>query len=215
MTPTAGTPSTSSAISVAHTGTPRTKFFVPSIGSTTHCLPWNSRVPPNSSPNTESSGRCSASRARSSFSASRSASVAGVMSGLVCTRRSTAPNRCIVNASASAARSRASVRSSGGELSGVGEVSGVGDVIAVVLPCRVWWKSRSCCSSSVPSRSWRPPGSCDAAARAATGFPARYWSPASARALTASPASSTSPSPVSSTVPRSTSTWSTRDWPST
>ena len=31
-TPTTGTPSVSSAISVAQTGTPRTKFFVPSIG---------------------------------------------------------------------------------------------------------------------------------------------------------------------------------------
>src|SRR5689334_11602403 len=53
-TPTSGTPSTSSAISVAHTGTPRTKFLVPSIGSTTQCRPAKAVAPPNSSPNTES-----------------------------------------------------------------------------------------------------------------------------------------------------------------
>ena len=38
-TPATGTPSCNSAINVAHTGTPRTKFLVPSIGSITHCLP--------------------------------------------------------------------------------------------------------------------------------------------------------------------------------
>ena len=52
-----GTPSCSSAINVAHTGTPRTKFLVPSIGSITHCLPLKVVVPPNSSPSTGSSGR--------------------------------------------------------------------------------------------------------------------------------------------------------------
>src|SRR3954453_13710770 len=35
-TPTTTSSSTMSEISVAHTGTPRTKFLVPSIGSTTH-----------------------------------------------------------------------------------------------------------------------------------------------------------------------------------
>src|ERR1700682_6717383 len=56
-TPTTGTPSESNALSVAHTGTPRTKFLVPSIGSITHCRPSISTVPPSSSPNTESLGR--------------------------------------------------------------------------------------------------------------------------------------------------------------
>src|ERR1700676_2157597 len=57
MTPTTGTPSESNAISVAHTGTPRTKFLVPSMGSITHCRPLISTLPPSSSPNTESLGR--------------------------------------------------------------------------------------------------------------------------------------------------------------
>ncbi len=55
-TPTTGTPLSTRAIRVAQTGTPRTKFFVPSIGSMIHCrgpLP----VVPNSSPSTESRGR--------------------------------------------------------------------------------------------------------------------------------------------------------------
>jgi len=55
-TPTTGTPLSTSAIRVAQTGTPRTKFFVPSIGSMIHCrLP--RPVVPNSSPYTESRGR--------------------------------------------------------------------------------------------------------------------------------------------------------------
>src|SRR6202012_135674 len=45
-TPTDGTPSSSSAINVAQTGTPRTKFLVPSIGSMIHCLPVKVVVPP-------------------------------------------------------------------------------------------------------------------------------------------------------------------------
>lgn len=40
-TPTVGTPSSSNAIRVAQIGTPRTKFLVPSIGSTTHWRPVN------------------------------------------------------------------------------------------------------------------------------------------------------------------------------
>src|SRR5699024_7403615 len=48
--PTFGTPSSSRLIRVAHTGTPRTKFFVPSIGSMTHWRPSKCASPPNSSP---------------------------------------------------------------------------------------------------------------------------------------------------------------------
>ena len=60
-TPSTASSPSSSAIRVAHTGTPRTKFFVPSIGSMTQ-----RRAPcpstPNSSPETASSGRSRASR---------------------------------------------------------------------------------------------------------------------------------------------------------
>ncbi len=55
-TPTTGTPLSTNAIRVAQTGTPRTKFFVPSIGSMTHCRAPRPVVP-NSSPSTESRGR--------------------------------------------------------------------------------------------------------------------------------------------------------------
>ena len=64
-TPTMGTPSSSNAINVAHTGTPRTKLLVPSIGSSTHWRPAKTAVPPNSSPSTTSSGRSWASVSRS------------------------------------------------------------------------------------------------------------------------------------------------------
>ena len=112
-TPTTGTPSRNRAIRVAHTGTPRTKFLVPSIGSITHCRPAKAVVPPNSSPSTGSSGRRCASVSRSAVSTERSASVTGVRSGLVSTLRSCAPNRARVSVSAWSASVRASARSSG------------------------------------------------------------------------------------------------------
>ena len=49
-TPTTGSPSTSREMRVAQTGTPRTKFFVPSMGSMTHWRPEDSGTPPSSSP---------------------------------------------------------------------------------------------------------------------------------------------------------------------
>ena len=61
-----GAPSTSSAISVAQTGTPRTKFFVPSIGSTTHCRP-ASRCAAELLTDTESSGRRAVSEERTAL----------------------------------------------------------------------------------------------------------------------------------------------------
>ncbi len=111
-TPTTGTPSTSSAISVAHTGTPRTKFFVPSMGSMTHWRPASIASPPNSSPRTSSSGRSSESRARSSRSQAKSASDTGVRSGFDSTDRSAAPKRGMVTASARSASRWARARSS-------------------------------------------------------------------------------------------------------
>ncbi|CKQ65932.1 Uncharacterised protein [Mycobacterium tuberculosis] len=111
-TPTDGTPSSSSAIKLAHTGTPRTKFLVPSIGSTIHCRPVKVVDPPNSSPKTPSPGRSRPSVWRTSDSTARSASVTGVKSGLVSMRRSSAPNRTRVNSSARSARASASIRSS-------------------------------------------------------------------------------------------------------
>src|SRR6516164_11707818 len=65
-TPTVGTPSSSNAIKLAQTGTPRTKFLVPSIGSMIHCRPLNVVVPPNSSPTTLSRVRSRPSTSRSS-----------------------------------------------------------------------------------------------------------------------------------------------------
>src|SRR4051794_459270 len=110
-TPTTGSPPSSRASSVAQTGTPRTKFFVPSIGSTTHWrLPWP--VGPNSSPTTASRGRVRRSWVRTSSSASLSASLTGVRSGLVSTRRSAAWNRDVVTLSTMSAMTWASRRSS-------------------------------------------------------------------------------------------------------
>jgi protein arginine N-methyltransferase 1 len=111
-TPTVGVPSCNSAIRLAHTGTPRTKFLVPSMGSITHCRPLRRAVPPCSSPKTSSPGRSRASTSRRAVSTASSASVTGVRSGLWSTRRSSAPNLATVMASARAARVRASLRSS-------------------------------------------------------------------------------------------------------
>ena len=73
-------------MSVPQIGTPRTKFFVPSIGSITHCRlpgPAAASLAPNSSPSTPSRGRVRASVARSAFSTAVSASDTGVRSGLL------------------------------------------------------------------------------------------------------------------------------------
>src|ERR1022692_1836314 len=79
-TPTVTSSSAISAISVAQTGTPRTKFLVPSIGSITQQrLP--TPVRPNSSPITASRGRERPRTFRSDSSVARSASVTGVRSG--------------------------------------------------------------------------------------------------------------------------------------
>ena len=56
-------PSSTSEMSVAQTGTPRTKLWVPSIGSTTHCRGLEP-VGANSSPMTASRGRVRLSWAR-------------------------------------------------------------------------------------------------------------------------------------------------------
>ena len=104
--------STSSAIRVAHTGTPRTKFLVPSIGSITQCLVACGNESPNSSPTTASSGRSVASRSRIARSTARSASDTGLRSGLASTRRSADPNRARLIASAASASRSASARSS-------------------------------------------------------------------------------------------------------
>ena len=101
-TPATTTSSTMSPISVAHTGTPRTKFLVPSIGSITHRRAlWPDA--PNSSPSTASRGleRDSVPLIRSSIV--RSASVTGVRSGFVSTWRSIALKRSSDTASAASA----------------------------------------------------------------------------------------------------------------
>src|SRR3954449_264738 len=110
-TPTTGSRSSSSASSVAQTGTPRTKFFVPSIGSTTHCRE-PCPVGANSSPTTASRVRVRRNWVRISSSAALSASLTGVRSGLVSTRRSAAWNRDIVTLSTMSALTGASRRSS-------------------------------------------------------------------------------------------------------
>ncbi len=110
-TPTSTEPSTRSATSVAQTGTPRTKFLVPSIGSTTHCRGL-SPTSPSSSPSTASPGRRPARVRRTCASTAVSASLTGVRSGLAATRRSCARNRARVCASAASASSWASARSS-------------------------------------------------------------------------------------------------------
>ena len=109
--PMTGAPSSTSAIRVAHTGTPRTKLCVPSMGSTIH---WRGLDPVvgNSSPMTASRGRVRLSCERMSSSASRSASLTRVRSGLVSTRRSSARNRAVVTRSTASASTWARRRSS-------------------------------------------------------------------------------------------------------
>ncbi len=110
-TPTTTSPSTISPIRVAHTGTPRTKFLVPSIGSITHCrCEWP--VAPLSSPSTASRGRARDRVRRMPSSTEVSASVTGVRSGFVITCRSSALNLAVVSESASSASTWASRRSS-------------------------------------------------------------------------------------------------------
>src|SRR5689334_13312488 len=110
MPTTASSPS-NRAMSVAHTGTPRTKFFVPSIGSSTHRRePWP--VVPNSSPSTASRVRARLSVIRSCSSTARSASVTGVRSGFVSTTRSCALKRSRLIESAWSASTWASRMSS-------------------------------------------------------------------------------------------------------
>ena len=91
-TPTTTSSSTASAISVAHTGTPRTKFLVPSIGSTIQRR-WLWPVEPCSSPMTASREPARDRVRRMLSSTAWSASVTGVRSGLVITCRSSALNR--------------------------------------------------------------------------------------------------------------------------
>lgn len=108
--PTTGVPSTSSAINVAHTGRPRRKFLVPSIGSTSQHLPLPG-TPPRSSPATASPGRRCATSSRMRSSTARSASVTGVRSGFRSTARSAALNRARVISSAASASSTESASS--------------------------------------------------------------------------------------------------------
>src|SRR5438874_7788237 len=109
-TPTTVSEPERSASSVAHTGAPRTKFFVPSIGSTTQQRSASPRTP-YSSPTTASPGRSDARRSRTICSTARSASVTGVRSGLVSTTRSRARKRAVVILSASSASASAKARS--------------------------------------------------------------------------------------------------------
>ena len=97
-------------ISVAQTGTPRTKFFVPSIGSMIHS---RIEVPdePNSSPMIESVASLRSIRLRTTSSTILSASLTGVMSGLLVTTKSLAPNRRMLTSSAASASWCASTRS--------------------------------------------------------------------------------------------------------
>ena len=77
---------------MAQTGTPRTKFLVPSIGSITHCR-WLCPVEPCSSPRTASRERTRERVRRIASSTAWSASVTGVRSGLLITCRSRALKR--------------------------------------------------------------------------------------------------------------------------
>ena len=96
--PTTHWPSSMRPMSVAHTGTPRTKFLVPSIGSMTH---WREECPVvgSSSPRTESRPRARPSCSRMTRSASLSASVTGVRSDLVSTVKLPASKRARVRLS--------------------------------------------------------------------------------------------------------------------
>ena len=81
-------PTSTSAIKQAQVGTPRIKFFVPSIGSIIQYRFAPVMSLPNSSPNKPSLGRCVARASRIAVSTARSASVTGVLSGLVVITRS-------------------------------------------------------------------------------------------------------------------------------
>ncbi len=59
---------------LAHTGTPRTKFLVPSIGSMTHCRPAKLRIAAELLAEHVVAGTLEASTARSARSTARSAS---------------------------------------------------------------------------------------------------------------------------------------------
>ena len=96
---------------MAQTGTPRTKFLVPSIGSITHCR-WLCPVDPCSSPRTASRERTRERVRRIASSTAWSASVTGVRSGLLITCRSRALKRFWVMESASSASTWARRRSS-------------------------------------------------------------------------------------------------------
>jgi hypothetical protein len=96
---------------VAQTGTPRTKFLVPSIGSTIQRR-WLWPVEPCSSPVTASRERTRERVRRMLSSTASSASVTGVRSGFDITCRSRALNRAVVSESASSARTWARRRSS-------------------------------------------------------------------------------------------------------
>ncbi len=119
-TPSSRRPSTSQAISVAQTGTPRAKLCVPSIGSTIHlgggALELDTpMLSPSSSPRMECSGNRSRMRARINASASVSATVTSVPSAL--RRAVSAPRKCrIVTASAASASSRANASRSAVEV---------------------------------------------------------------------------------------------------
>ena len=110
-TPTTTSSSTISAIRVAQTGTPRTKFLVPSIGSITQRR-WLCPVEPCLLAEHGVAGPGPRQRAADALLDRWSASVTGVRSGLVITRRSSAWNRLVVSESASSARTCASRRSS-------------------------------------------------------------------------------------------------------
>ena len=93
-----------------HTGTPRRKLAVPSIGSMIH---WRTVSPwaPNSSPKMPSSGRSVASASRIARSTARSASVTCDASAFSETRRSAASKRGRDCASAASASRSARARS--------------------------------------------------------------------------------------------------------
>ena len=110
-TPSTTSSSTTSEIRVAHTGTPRTKFLVPSIGSMIQRR-WLLPVVPCSSPVTASRERTRDRVRRIASSTAWSASVTGVRSGLLITCRSSALKRAVLSESASSASRWARRRSS-------------------------------------------------------------------------------------------------------
>ena len=77
--------SSATAISVPHSGTPRTKLFVPSIGSMIQRRRASGRSTPNSSPSTPSPGKWRCTHSRAAVSAARSATVTGEPSPFVST----------------------------------------------------------------------------------------------------------------------------------